>query len=207
MNLPGTMLKHTYKLPKKLSLKGALRFAKSLLASNIALAIIAVPGGSSTNFMSQPQDGLMIPETNLAITFNIPNKEDQIVQIPTDYTYMSQRYHVYHPGIDLVAKYGTPIKPIKIGIVVESGYTNSGYGKMVMIDHENGLRSLYAHLSKIEVKKGDKVGLDTEIGLIGTTGQSTGSHLHLEIEQDGKAIDPLTILPPITTGGLTLSLR
>lgn len=185
-----------------------LRFAKTILASNLAFGIIALPSGSGTNFISQAQDNMIIPETKLASTFNIPNSQDQIIQIPIDYNYMSQGFHFYsHPGIDLATGYGTSIRPIKVGTVLEAQYSNSGYGKEVLIDHGNGLESLYAHLSKIEVKKGDKVDLNTEIGLVGVTGHSTGPHLHLEIHKNGKSIDPLTILPPVTSGGITLSLR
>jgi murein DD-endopeptidase MepM/ murein hydrolase activator NlpD len=70
-----------------------------------------------------------------------------------------------------------------------------GYGNTVFIDHGNNLTSRYAHLSKIEVKVGDKVNMDTEIGKLGITGRTTGPHLHLEIHENGKAINPLTVLP------------
>lgn len=101
-----------------------------------------------------------------------------------------------HTGMDFRDKAGSPIKPTASGTVVSAGW-DGGYGQMVEIDHGNGYTTRYAHMSSISVKKGDTVTPDTVIGLVGSTGRSTGPHLHYEVRKDGKAVNPL---PFIDTG-------
>ena len=69
-----------------------------------------------------------------------------------------------------------------------------GWGKLVAIAHGNGVRTLYAHLSQVHVRLGDRVGAGFQIGLVGSTGASTGPHLHFEVRVRGAAVDPLTAL-------------
>lgn len=99
----------------------------------------------------------------------------------------------FHPGIDFAVPLGTPIKAAGAGKVVRAG-RNGGYGNMVEIRHSNGLTSRYAHLSKILVSTGDRVTSDTVIGQSGSTGRSTGPHLHFEVREHGKAVDPMTYI-------------
>lgn len=110
---------------------------------------------------------------------------------------LSQGFTYYHPGIDLEKGFNEPVHPFLPGFVVETGYQGGGYGNYILIDHRNGYASLYAHLNIIKVKKDDEVFFDSVIGTIGLTGKTTGSHVHLEIFEDGKAINPLTVLPDI----------
>lgn len=109
--------------------------------------------------------------------------------------FVTQGFTRFHPGVDLAAPYGEPVRPIKPGVVVEAGFSSSGYGKVVIIDHGGGMTSLYAHLSKILVKTDQEVTSDTVIGNIGATGHASGSHLHLEIKRSGRAVNPFSILP------------
>lgn len=97
--------------------------------------------------------------------------------------------YVFHTGIDLGAKSGSDIMAMKSGVVVSSGY-NGGYGNVIIIRHENGVSTLYAHCSKLLVKKGQKVSKGQVIALVGSTGNSTGPHLHLEFRKNGKRYDP-----------------
>jgi murein DD-endopeptidase MepM/ murein hydrolase activator NlpD len=106
----------------------------------------------------------------------------------------TQGFWLLHPGVDLATEIGTPVKPIMKGVVTKTEYNWFGYGNMIVVSHGSDFESLYAHLSQINVKVGDGVTTDTIIGLSGSTGRSTGPHLHLEIHQDGKAIDPGPIL-------------
>ncbi|WP_422370356.1 M23 family metallopeptidase [Hoeflea sp.] len=99
----------------------------------------------------------------------------------------------FHGGIDFRASTGTPINSAGAGVVVHAG-RNGGYGKMVEIDHGGGFTSRYAHLSKILVNKGDHVGMGQRIGKAGSTGRSTGPHLHYEIRRNGNSIDPMRFL-------------
>ena len=95
----------------------------------------------------------------------------------------------HHHGIDLAARRGSPIYPLFPGEVVSSGW-RSGYGNAVLIRHGNGLETFYAHNSQNLVKAGDRVSHDTALGLVGTTGRSTGNHLHFEVRRGGMRIDP-----------------
>lgn len=110
------------------------------------------------------------------------------------------RYHpilhkyLMHTGIDLGASYGTPIKAAESGTVILAGWV-SGYGNTVVIDHGDGVSTLYGHQSKIAVKSGDPVAKGQVIGYVGSTGNSTGPHLHFEVRVSGKVQNPLNYLP------------
>jgi murein DD-endopeptidase MepM/ murein hydrolase activator NlpD len=95
-----------------------------------------------------------------------------------------------HPGIDFLAPTGYPVRATAGGTVVTADNAG-GYGNMVEIDHGNGVTTRYGHLSAILVKVGEIVSKDALIGRIGSTGRSTGPHLHYEVRLDGKAIDPM----------------
>ena len=95
-----------------------------------------------------------------------------------------------HYGIDFNCAKGTEIQATGKG-VVESVVEEAGYGKCVVIDHGYGFKSRYAHMSSIQVMKGQEVGRGHLLGLVGNTGQSTGDHLHYEIEKDGERVDPI----------------
>lgn len=114
----------------------------------------------------------------------------QSIRLPVDSFIVSQGYNFFHPGIDLATIKGTPVYPIMEGSVVLINYGRFGYGNHVLVDHGNGRQSLYAHLAKIEVKEGEKVTFDSILGLIGSTGKSTGPHLHLQIFDNGNWINP-----------------
>lgn len=107
---------------------------------------------------------------------------------------LSQNFTRRHPGLDIQATYGAKIHPVGPGIVVETGY-RLGYGRVVLIKHKEGFSSMYAHLAKIQVRKNQPVGLATDIGSVGTTGWSTGAHLHLEVYESEKVLDPKNLLP------------
>ncbi|MDA8219908.1 MAG: LysM peptidoglycan-binding domain-containing M23 family metallopeptidase [Dehalococcoidales bacterium] len=103
----------------------------------------------------------------------------------------------YHEGLDIGASYGSAIIAAEAGTVIEaesSGW-NSGYGNYVKIDHGNGLQTLYGHMSSVAVDPWQKVERGDVIGYIGSTGASTGPHLHFEVRIDGVKQDPLRYLP------------
>lgn len=103
-----------------------------------------------------------------------------------------------HTGVDLAAPKGTPITAASSGTVIFAG-VKSGYGNTVMIDHGYGYTTLYGHSSKLLVKVGDKVTKGDEIALVGSTGVSTGPHLHYEVIVDSTKINPMAFLrqPPV----------
>lgn len=94
-----------------------------------------------------------------------------------------------HQGLDIAAKTGTPIKAVADGIVTHSG-TMGGYGNLIIIDHGNGITSYYGHCNKLYKKVGAKVLAGDVIAEVGSTGNSTGPHLHFEIRQNGKYVNP-----------------
>ena len=95
----------------------------------------------------------------------------------------------FHSGIDFEANNKQPVVATALGVVEHAGWYKS-YGKTVIIKHENGYKTLYGHLSVVKVKKGEEVHTGQLIGLAGSTGRSTGPHLHYEILKNGKAINP-----------------
>lgn len=96
-----------------------------------------------------------------------------------------------HTGIDFTAATGTPVYATGDGTVRESGYDNGGYGNNVVINHGYGYQSLYGHMKKVKVRVGDRVKRGEVIGWVGSTGKSTGPHLHYEIIKNGDKIDPI----------------
>lgn len=107
---------------------------------------------------------------------------------------ISQPFRYYHKGTDIANSAGTAVLAADSGRIVVSGWTNVGYGNHIIIDHENGFQTLYAHLSSISVVTGQKVSRGATIGAIGSTGRSTGPHLHFEIRMAGGNVDPLGYL-------------
>jgi murein DD-endopeptidase MepM/ murein hydrolase activator NlpD len=108
---------------------------------------------------------------------------------------ISQEYRFYHKAIDIANRSGGPVLAADSGRVTVAGWPdNSGYGNRVMIDHGNGYVTLYAHMSKVSVSPGQSVNRGDVIGYMGSTGRSTGVHLHFEIRAGGSLQNPLNFL-------------
>ncbi len=101
----------------------------------------------------------------------------------------------FHRGTDIVAPNKTPIKAVSAGKIITAGWSNSGYGNHIIIDHGFGMKTLYGHLNSIMINVGDSVSMGTEIGLLGNTGYSTGPHLHYEVWVDEVQMNPANYLP------------
>ena len=99
-----------------------------------------------------------------------------------------------HKGIDIAAPRGTSIFVASEGEVVRTGYDAGGYGRFIEVHHPNGMSTLYAHLSRIDVARGDRLGSGERIGLVGSTGRSTGPHLHFEVRRDQTQVNPTSVL-------------
>ena len=99
----------------------------------------------------------------------------------------------YHAGIDLAAASGTPVRAARDGIVVRAGWWGT-YGYAVALDHGDGSETRYAHLSRYDVAVGDVVRQGDVLGAVGSTGASTGPHLHFELRFDERAVDPTDYL-------------
>ncbi len=108
---------------------------------------------------------------------------------------ITQRYSGYHPAIDIHTKSGVPVTAADGGTVVLVSWLTYSYGYHIIIDHGNGLETLYAHLSTISVEAGQQVSKGDVVGAVGSTGRSTGPHLHFEVRENGVQRNPFSYLP------------
>lgn len=99
-----------------------------------------------------------------------------------------------HEGVDIAAPHGTPVLTTAEGEVVRTGFNAGGYGHFIEVRHPNGLSSFYGHLSRVEVRAGDRLSGGERIGRVGSTGRSTGPHLHFEIRRSGAQMNPESVL-------------
>ena len=106
-------------------------------------------------------------------------------------------YPHFHTGIDLAARFGTPVTAAATGVVVAVANTQVGYGNYVIVAHGGGIMTLYGHLLETDVKVGDHVARGQRVGLEGTSGLSTGPHLHFELRVHDQVTDPMHYLPPL----------
>lgn len=109
--------------------------------------------------------------------------------------YLTQGYHQGHYAIDIGSWKGKPIVAADAGFVIRAGWDDSGYGFILVIDHGNGMQTLYAHLDDFRVAAGDAVEQGQTIGLMGASGNTTGVHLHFEVIVDGIRQNPFDYLP------------
>ena len=167
----------------------AHKSVKKILGTNLAFALIL------TSFM--PTRGLTEVEAVQPVIAEAQTvfKTERATQYPVTNIRITQGYQFFHPGIDLDGVTGDIIKPVKGGKVREVSFSKFAYGNAVIIDHGNGVTSLYAHLSEIDVEPDDEVTTDTVVGKMGATGRAFGDHLHLEIRDHGKTVNPVNILP------------
>jgi murein DD-endopeptidase MepM/ murein hydrolase activator NlpD len=101
----------------------------------------------------------------------------------------------WHAGVDFPAPMGTPVYSARSGEVVWAGWRDGGWGFLVTVAHGRGERTMYAHLSRIDVRVGVWIGQGVRVGLVGASGHATGPHLHFEVRVKGAAVDPLRALP------------
>lgn len=112
--------------------------------------------------------------------------------------YVSQGYRSYHRAIDIATgAVGVPIHSLGRGQVEFAGYLQGGKGNVVVVDHGDGLKSLYAHMGQISIGVGNQVDSSTTLGTVGLTGRTTGAHVHLEIIDNNIAVDPQKVLPQV----------
>ncbi len=99
----------------------------------------------------------------------------------------------FHEGVDIPAPKGTPVRAVRAGTVTATGW-NDGYGRLVVVSHGGGVETYYAHLRHIDVRAGQAVSAGAQVGRVGSSGNSSGPHLHLELRVRGGAVDPLPAL-------------
>jgi murein DD-endopeptidase MepM/ murein hydrolase activator NlpD len=139
--------------------------------------------------LDQLQDGV------IAIPSDKPVKTN--VEFTSGFGVRSDPFHAgaaMHPGIDLAGSIGTPIYATADGVVLRAGWNSGGYGNLVEIDHGRGITTRYGHMSAILVAEGEHVTRGEQIGRMGSTGRSTGTHLHYEVRIDGRAVNPIPFM-------------
>lgn len=171
-------------------------FSCVLLASMLACAWIApatVHAGANhaISQSAQAYDGPQEPDCALEpATFAWPTSG-----------LISQKYWGGHQALDIAAPYGSAVLAADEGQVHFAGWTDTGYGYLIILDHGWGYTTHYAHLSRIHVSRGQTVSRGQKIGTVGSTGNSTGPHLHLEIRyNDDDKLDPLVYLSSYASG-------
>ena len=107
---------------------------------------------------------------------------------------ITQGFYWYHPALDVANSAAPSILAADAGVIISEGWDNSGYGNKIIIDHGNGIQTLYAHMSAFYVSPGQSVNRGDAIGKMGSTGHSTGTHLHFEIFQNGIRLNPFNFL-------------
>jgi murein DD-endopeptidase MepM/ murein hydrolase activator NlpD len=130
-----------------------------------------------------------IPTQSVSQKFQWPLKQVQITSL------FGKRGRQFHEGIDLKAKTGTSVFAAQSGKVLYSGSKIRGYGQMVVIRHEQGVATIYAHNSKLLVREGQTVKQGQLIAISGRTGHATGPHLHFEVRNGTQPVDPLSMFP------------
>jgi murein DD-endopeptidase MepM/ murein hydrolase activator NlpD len=143
-------------------------------------------------------DGIAGPATRRALSRPVPRSPLRFawplaLDVPIGDMFGPRRYG-FHPGVDIPAPAGTRVLAARAGTVVWAGWLG-GYGRVVEIAHARGVVSLYAHLRRIAVVPGARVRRGAVVGRVGSTGDSTGPHLHFELRVRGAAVDPLPVLP------------
>jgi murein DD-endopeptidase MepM/ murein hydrolase activator NlpD len=148
-------------------------------------ASISIPWHSRSNIKRYNNRSNLPKVRNVGnLKFRSPLDRTTIVTSP-----YGKRWRDFHEGTDVDADRGDNIVAVEDGVVVKAG-TGNGYGRMVKIQHGNGYTSLYAHMSRLKVKTGERVKKGEVIGKAGNTGTSTGIHLHFELLKNGQPVDP-----------------
>ena len=162
---------------------------KKLLGTNLALAVIASSLFPSRINFQDSFDVATIVAPELIFTTERP------VRYPIEKIKITQGYKPFHPGLDFEGETGDSVYPVMAGEVEDISRSRVGYGNAVIVNHGGDMTSLYAHLSQIKVEKDQNVTTDTIIGEMGSSGTSSGDHLHLEIRESGSPVNPYSILP------------
>lgn len=166
---------------------------RRLLGINLATAMILIPlSGQMANFTLQ-EPTFEVSATDLAVgdvSTSVVTKPREFVSPVTDYRYVSQRFRSGHAGYDITSQIGAQVVAFTSGRVhqIESG--TFGLGKYIVLDHGHGLVSVYGHLRSFDVRVGDHVKTGEKIGEVGMTGYTTGPHVHFEVHDSGRAVNP-----------------
>lgn len=160
----------------------------SPLGLSPAPSLSALPGlaGLGAPSAATPTAG---PSTPAAGSWVLPVQGGRISSVFGPRSGVAGRAHEHHTGLDIAAPSGTPVKAASDGVVISAGSAGN-YGNAVVVDHGNGVTTRYAHNSKLHVTEGQQIRAGDTIAAVGSTGRSTGPHLHFEVRVNGDAVDP-----------------
>jgi murein DD-endopeptidase MepM/ murein hydrolase activator NlpD len=158
-------------------------------------AITAYRANHSANGRVQPGQEIVIPGGYLDLDIAPPSASPATTFAWPLRGWLTQRYSPHHRAIDIATSYGATVYAAGGGVVVRTGWLFTGYGYSVIISHGNGLQTLYSHLKGPLVVVGQRVRRGQVIGAVGSTGRSTGPHVHFEVRKNGVRVDPLPYLP------------
>ena len=178
------------------------RFRHFLLSGSLLIATFAAPATTSfarTLTGDRLIDHALVAEKAPAIKRAAATRRFQAIwptpgTITTYYGQVGELSPRGHTGLDIGAPTGTPILAADDGEVLKAYWSNNGYGGLVIIGHPSGYETWYAHLDSFNVEKGQHVKRGQQIARMGSTGLSTGPHLHFEVREDGQLRDPLDFL-------------
>lgn len=191
----------------QLSIRPRIRLSGKFI---LALAIAFVIAGNLASFLKKKEPEIKVNGVPILVADKAEAKKPDEAQIsaavvtrrspfefsrPVKSGYLSQGYRFYHPAYDIATDLGAEINPLGSGVVEFSGMVVDGKGNIVVVDHGDGLKSLYAHMGRINVRPGDMVNTSTNMGSVGLTGRTTGPHVHLEIYDGGALVNPGNVLP------------
>lgn len=148
---------------------------------------------ATLNLQGKIKELIKIQEDKLSYLASTPSIWPVKGWVTSDFGYRRSPFTLardFHSGIDIAAQWGTPILAAADGVVTYANY-KGGLGKAIIIDHGFGIKSVYGHTSRLLVREGQKITKGTKLALVGSTGHSTGPHLHYEIHVDGVPVDPM----------------
>lgn len=155
---------------------------RKIAAGMIILMLLAVAG-----VRALPMNSFVYPVVHPKLTSSFGSRVHPIKRVRRN-----------HSGVDLAAPIGAPVRAISAGVIIFADPWG-GYGNFIVIKHQSEITSHYGHLDLMRVQPGEKVAAGQIIGTVGSTGESTGPHLHLELRQSGQPLDPLRYIPGLTT--------
>jgi murein DD-endopeptidase MepM/ murein hydrolase activator NlpD len=169
------------------------------LAAQMERSLNAVPGsmksGSALRRFLPSEHSMSLHRENPTRVDPRPPREGNVPvdgRVTSGYGLRKDPFHGHlrkHAGVDIAAPHGTPIRPAAPGTVTFAGQS-AGYGNLVVLQHEDGTETRYAHCAEITVQRGDAVSPSDTIATVGSSGRATGPHVHFEVRERGRSIDP-----------------
>lgn len=173
--------------------------AALLLGGCIATAVAAPPGEDDARALpDKAASGGLVPGAKPVVDLvqSLLAMPLEVARVTSGFAmrrHPIKKHRHHHAGVDFAARHGAPVRTVGDGVVAFAG-TQSGYGNVIYIEHGLGGRTtVYAHLDRIDVRKGQQLRQGDTIGTVGSTGLATGPHLHFEVREGGKPIDPMSL--------------